>query len=115
MLVVRRDRWDQALPVGRGVEGDPSVAREVDFCPGVRVVVAYLIGSAFQVLVGVVDDEADSEARWDPECAQHYGHGRGVVVEVAALRIEEEVVDGVATRRSVRDTELDRVLSEEFL
>ena len=49
-----------------------------------------------------IDRVAGRDARRDAERAQHHRHRRRVVVEVAALQVEQEVVDAVATGRRRR-------------
>ena len=83
-------------PVGGWLEVDPPVAGEVDLDPAVAVQVAHHVHS--RVAVVLARRVAGGQARGHANRPQHYRHGGGVVVAVAGLRLEQEVVHAVRAR-----------------
>src|ERR1700756_509199 len=67
-----RDRLVDAEVVGRRLEWDPSVVREVDLDPRVRVLEAHDV--AFSLRIEGAGSEADDQACRDAERAEHVTH-----------------------------------------
>ena len=94
----------------RGVELDPSEVGEVDLGPRPRVLLGQHVRPRLLVVEVRADEEADGDAGRVTERAHHDRHGRGVVVEVALARLEEEVVHRVTARGLVVHLQAEAVV-----
>src|SRR5215217_4276491 len=90
-----------------GIEGRPTVAREVDLDPGVGVRGADIVVAGERVvLAGGV---ARRHPGRYPQGAGHHGERGTELLAVAALLLEEEVFDGVHLLVLGRDGEIVRI------
>src|SRR5215211_4046662 len=90
-----------------GIEGRPAVAGEVDLDPGVGVRGANLVVACERVVLtrGV----ARRHPGRYPEGPRHHGERGAELLAVAALLLEEEVLDGVHVLALGRDREVVRI------
>src|SRR5215204_4687915 len=90
-----------------GIEGRPAVAGKVDLDPGVGVRGADVVVAGERVvLAGGV---ASRHTGRYPEGAGHHGERGAELLAVAALLLEEEVLDGVHLFHLGRDGEIVRI------
>ena len=92
------------LRPGRGgLEGNPAVAGEVELGPGVPI----LLPHHQPIFAGVILARriAHGQAGGDAQAAGHHHHGRGVVIAIALLQIEEEIIHNVHIGRGRIDVE----------
>ena len=79
----------------RGIERDPAADRVVEVRLDPRVSVALADRVVAPEAIVRAADEARDVARRDAELAQHQRHRGGEELAVPALRLEEEVIDGL--------------------
>src|SRR4029077_717841 len=92
-----RDRRVDAEGVGRILEGNPPVGREVDLDPCVRVLSAHDV--AFRLRVEGAGSVSVYQPSRDAQGAKHVAHGRGEELAIADVAVEEEPVDRINSWR----------------
>src|SRR5215213_4469264 len=95
-----------------GIEGRPAVAGEVDLDPGVGLRGADVVAGEWVVFAGGV---ARHHPGRYPEGAGHHGERGAELLTVAALLLEEEVLDGVHFSILGWDGEVVRIVLLEVL
>src|SRR5687768_15114401 len=96
-----------------GIEGRPAVSGEVDLDPGVGVRGAYIVVAGERVVLagGVARRHPDRYSQG----AGHHGERGAELLAVAALLLEEKVLDGVHLFHLGRDGEVVRIVLLEVL